>query len=167
MEADVLEADSLHTGLKSVHTACCLIHSMGTGGDFEDDDRRGGSNFAAAAREPGVQRIVDPGGLGDEQETLSKHLLSRQEVRAIPQESGAQVIEFRASIIIGSGSLSFELVQKLPVIIWLKWVVTEASAIATGDTIDGWRVEQFKPNRRLRLSAAMKQPGRAWLELDV
>ena len=150
-----------------MHTAYCLIHSMGTGRDFYDDDHRGASNFAAAAREPGVQHIVHPDGLGDEQKTLSKHLRSRQEVGTIQQESGAQVIEFRVSIIFGSGSLSFELLQKLPVIIWPKWVVTEASAIATGDTTDCWRVEQFKPNRRLRLSAEMKQSGRAWLEFDV
>ena len=78
-------------------------------------------NFADAARHAGVRRIIYLGGLGDSDEDLSQHLRSRHEVGEILRDSGAQVIEFRASIIIGSGSLSFELirtlVQKLPIMI--------------------------------------------------
>ena len=139
VEADVLDAGSLPPALEGIHTAYYLVHSMGTGKDFEDQDRRGARNFAIAAREAGVSRIVYLGGLGDPNETLSQHLRSRQEVGAILAESDAQVIEFRASIIIGSGSLSFELVrslvEKLPVMIWPKWVSTKATPIAIEDVL--------------------------------
>lgn len=139
VEVDVLDPQTLPAALDGVHTAYYLVHSMGTGRDFEDDDRRGAQNFAIAARDAGVQRIVYLGGLGDSDESLSKHLRSRQEVGEILKESGAQVVEFRASIVIGSGSLSFELVrslvQKLPVMIWPKWVSTLASPIAIEDVL--------------------------------
>ena len=112
---------------------------MGAGKDFEDEDRIAARNFAEAAKRNGVRRIIYLGGLGEEQQQLSKHLRSRQEVGHILRESGAQVIEFRASIVIGSGSLSFELiralVQKLPVMICPKWVSTPAQPIAIEDLL--------------------------------
>lgn len=139
VRGDVLERESLDEALRGVHTAYYLIHSMGTGTDFEEDDRRGARNFADAARTAGVKRIVYLGGLGQSDQSLSKHLRSRQEVGQLLAESGAQVIEFRASIIIGSGSLSFELVRslvrKLPVMIWPRWVSTRASPIAIEDVL--------------------------------
>ena len=136
---DVLQPETLASALEEIETAFYLVHSMGTGNDFEDEDRIAARNFAEAARRSGVRRIVYLGGLGDEQQQLSKHLRSRQEVGAILRESGAQVVEFRASIVIGSGSLSFELirtlVQKLPVMICPKWVSTPAQPIAIEDLL--------------------------------
>ncbi len=136
---DVLQIESLRTALAGIDTAYYLVHSMGTGKDFEDEDRLAARNFAEAARFCGVRRIIYLGGLGDEQQPLSKHLRSRQEVGHILRESGVQVIEFRASIVIGSGSLSFELirslVQKLPVMICPKWVSTPAQPIAIEDLL--------------------------------
>ncbi len=140
LAADLLEIESLRAALQNVHTAYYLVHSMGTGKDFEDEDRLAARNFATVARECGVRRIVYLGGLGDERQTLSKHLRSRQEVGQLLRESGAQVIEFRASIVIGSGSLSFELiralVQKLPVMLCPKWVSTPAQPIAIEDLLN-------------------------------
>lgn len=136
---DVLQLESLRTALAGIDTAYYLVHSMGTGKDFEDEDRLAARNFAEVARDCGVRRIIYLGGLGDEKQQLSKHLRSRQEVGQILRESGAQVIEFRASIVIGSGSLSFELirslVQKLPVMICPKWVSTPAQPIAIEDLL--------------------------------
>lgn len=136
---DVLQPETLRIALAGVETAFYLVHSMGAGKDFEDEDRIAAGNFAEAAKRNGVRRIIYLGGLGDEQQQLSKHLRSRQEVGAILRESGAQVIEFRASIVIGSGSLSFELirilVQKLPVMICPKWVSTPAQPIAIEDLL--------------------------------
>ncbi len=136
---DVLQIETLYSALAGIETAYYLVHSMGAGKDFEDEDRLAAHNFAEAAKRNGVRRIVYLGGLGDEQQSLSKHLRSRQEVGAILRESGAQVIEFRASIVIGSGSLSFELirslVQKLPVMICPKWVSTPAQPIAIEDLL--------------------------------
>jgi len=139
VEGDVTKPATLAKALEGIDTAYYLIHSMGSGEDFEDQDRSAARNFAQAAKAAGVQRIVYLGGLGDEDESLSKHLRSRHEVGNVLRESGAQVIEFRASIIIGSGSLSFELirslVQKLPVMICPKWVSTAAQPIAIEDVL--------------------------------
>ena len=136
---DVLQSETLQAALHGVETAFYLVHSMGTGNDFEDEDRIAARNFAEAAKQNGVRRIIYLGGLGEEQQALSKHLRSRQEVGQILRESGAQVIEFRASIVIGSGSLSFELiralVQKLPVMLCPKWVSTPSQPIAIEDLL--------------------------------
>ena len=118
---DVLDRASLDAALRDVSTAYYLVHSMGSAGSFEEKDREGARNFAAAARAAGVRRIIYLGGLGDSGAELSTHLRSRHEVGDILRESGVQVIEFRASIIIGSGSLSFEMVralaERLPVMV--------------------------------------------------
>lgn len=139
VRADVLDPASLEAALEDVDTVYYLVHSMGTPGDFEESDRRGAEYFAAAARHHGVNRIIYLGGLGDATRELSPHLRSRQEVGQILRTSGAQVVEFRASIIIGSGSLSFELirslVERLPVMICPRWVSTLAQPIAIEDVL--------------------------------
>ena len=113
---------------------------MGSAGSFEEKDRAGAHNFAAAARAAGVRRIIYLGGLGDSSAELSTHLRSRHEVGEVLRESGVQVIEFRASIIIGSGSLSFEMVralaERLPVMVTPKWVAVKAQPIAIVDMIE-------------------------------
>ena len=140
VRGDVLEPASLATALQNVSTAYYLVHSMGSAGSFEEKDREGARNFAAAAQAAGVRRIIYLGGLGDSSAELSTHLRSRHEVGEVLRESGVQVIEFRASIIIGSGSLSFEMVralaERLPVMITPKWVAVKAQPIAIGDMID-------------------------------
>ncbi|MGY8771421.1 MAG: DUF2867 domain-containing protein [Pirellulales bacterium] len=140
VSGDLLESETLLSALQDIDTAFYLVHSMGAKKDFEDEDRIAARNFAEMAKQAGVQRIIYLGGLGDEQQQLSKHLRSRQEVGSILRESGAQVIEFRASIVIGSGSLSFELirilVQKLPIMLCPKWVSTPAQPIAIEDLLN-------------------------------
>lgn len=140
VQADVLDEASLIAALADVDTAFYMIHSMGTEGSFESQDRVAAENFASAARQAGVRRIIYLGGLGEENKQLSPHLRSRQEVGAILRESGSQMIELRASIVIGSGSLSFELVralvERLPIMICPKWVSTPAQPIAIEDLLD-------------------------------
>jgi uncharacterized protein YbjT (DUF2867 family) len=130
----------LGPALAGVDTAYYLIHSMGSPGNFEDDDRRGARNFAEAAAEAGVRRIIYLGGLGKERDALSPHLRSRHEVGKLLRSTGVPVIEFRASIVIGSGSLSFEmiraLVEKLPVMVTPRWVSVPAQPIAIEDLLD-------------------------------
>ena len=137
---DVLDLDSLHTAFEGIETAYYLVHSMGSTGEFEEQDRVAAENFATAARKAGVNRIVYLGGLGDDSEELSQHLRSRHEVGQLLQGAGCQVIEFRASIVIGSGSLSFELVralvQRLPVMICPKWVSVKTQPIAIEDLLE-------------------------------
>ncbi len=140
VRGDVLDPASLEPALRDVSTAYYLVHSMGSAGSFEVKDREGARNFAAAARSAGVRRIIYLGGLGESSGELSTHLRSRHEVGEVFRESGVQVIEFRASIIIGSGSLSFEMVralaERLPVMITPKWVAVKAQPIAISDMID-------------------------------
>ena len=136
---DLLDPGSLASAMRGVHTAYYLVHSMGDSGDFESLDRVAATNFGAAAREAGVRRIVYLGGLGDGG-GLSSHLASRQEVGRILRSSGVATIEFRASIVIGSGSASYEivraLVERLPVMVTPRWVETAAQPIAIEDVVD-------------------------------
>lgn len=134
---DVLDRLSVESALRGVHAAFYLVHSMGSSGSFEEADRQGARNFALAAKANGVSRIIYLGGLGRDEDDLSPHLRSRQEVGRILRESGVGVLEFRASIVIGSGSLSFEmirsLVERLPVMITPKWVKVPAQPIFIDD----------------------------------
>ena len=138
MAGDVLDRDSLAPALSGVDTAYYLVHSMTTEA-FEQADRQAAQNFAAAARNAGVRKIIYLGGLGESGSGLSPHLRSRQEVGEILRSSGVCVIEFRASVIIGSGSLSFEmvraLVERLPVMITPKWVDVPAQPLAIDDLL--------------------------------
>ena len=135
---DVLDPDSLAAALKGVDTAYYMVHSMGAKAAFEVQDRIGAQNFARAAKQCGVRRIIYLGGLGGDAD-LSLHLASRQEVGDILAAEGPATLEFRASIVIGSGSLSFELIRnlvnKLPVMVTPRWVQTLAQPIAIEDVI--------------------------------
>ncbi len=138
VRGDVLDPESLAPALQGVHTAYYLIHSMGGPGGFEEQDREAALNFARAGRAAGVRRIIYLGGLGDGPE-LSEHLASRQDVGRILRESGVPTVELRASIIIGAGSLSFQmirsLVERLPVMLLPRWVRTRAQPIAVDDVL--------------------------------
>ena len=135
---DVFNPESLISALDGIDTAYYNVHSLGGKEDFEKRDRTAAENFAAAAARTGVKKIIYLGGLGKEP-GLSKHLASRQEVGRILGSSTVPCIEFRASIVIGSGSLSFEmvraLVEKLPVMTTPKWVRVLAQPIAVEDVI--------------------------------
>ena len=139
VKGDVLDRNSLNVALEGVDVAYYMVHSMGSAGAFEETDRRAALNFGQAAAAAGVERIIYLGGLGDDAESLSPHLRSRQEVGRILRESGTTVLEFRASIVIGSGSLSFEmirsLVERLPIMITPKWASMAAQPIAIEDLI--------------------------------
>jgi uncharacterized protein YbjT (DUF2867 family) len=136
---DVLDTSSLENAFRGVHTAYYLVHSMGADRDFEEEDRRAARNFARAAAIAGVRRIIYLGGLGNPDHKLSKHLRSRQETGDELRAHHPRIVEFRASIVIGSGSLSFEmiraLVERLPVMICPRWVNVQAQPIAIEDLL--------------------------------
>ncbi len=138
VEGDVLEAATLAPALAGCDAAYYLIHSMDGEGDFEDRDRRAAENFRDAAAEAGVGRIVYLGGLG-EGDDLSKHLASRQEVGRILADGPVAVTELRAAVIIGSGSVSFEmlryLTEVLPAMVTPRWVRTRCQPIAIHDVL--------------------------------
>ena len=138
VRGDVLDAASLSAALAGVETAYFLIHAMATPREFAREECEGAQNFAQAALAAGVRRIVYLGGLGSD-EGLSEHLASRHEVGRILRDSGVPTIELRASVILGSGSLSFELVralvERLPVMLIPRWVRTRTQPIAIVDVI--------------------------------
>lgn len=140
LRGDLLEYESLRVAMEGVDTAYYLVHSLGAAPDeFREKERMSARNFARAAREAGVRRIIYLGGLGSSGDTLSAHLASRQDVGALLCESEAEVIEFRASVILGSGSISFEmiraLVDHLPVLLTPRWVETLTQPIAVDDVV--------------------------------
>ena len=136
---DVLDGSQLSRAFAGVHTAYYFVHSMSSVGDFASEDRRCARNFGRAAREAGVRRIIYLGGLGDDAGGLSPHLRSRHEVGDVLRESGVPVVEFRASVVIGAGSLSFELIRslvlRLPVMIVPRWMENPTQPIGTEDVI--------------------------------
>jgi uncharacterized protein YbjT (DUF2867 family) len=138
VRADVLDADSLPAALEGVGVAYYLVHALASGGGFAGEEQDGALNFAAAAAEAGVERIVYLGGLahGDD---LSEHLRTRQEVGEILRASDTLTIEFRASVVIGEGSASFELVRGLvdylPVLVLPDWIDTACQPIAIDDVV--------------------------------
>jgi len=138
VHGDVLHPSSLRPALEGIGAAYYLVHSLGSRRSFEREELTGARNFAGAAREAGVRRIVYLGGLGSGDD-LSPHLRSRQEVGRVLRESGVPTIEFRASIILGPGSLSFEmirsLVERLPVMVTPRWTRSRAHPIAIEDVI--------------------------------
>lgn len=140
MQGDLLEAHGLDRAFASVDTAYYLVHSLGAKGDFETTETAAALNFAVAAKAAGVRRVIYLGGLCEEgTSSLSPHLRSRCRVGEILREHGVPTIEFRASVILGSGSLSFELiralVQRLPIMVTPKWVSVQAQPIAISDVL--------------------------------
>jgi uncharacterized protein YbjT (DUF2867 family) len=140
VRGDALDAASLAAALAGINVAYYLIHSMAAGqGDFAESDRVAAKNFAQAARDAGVARLIYLGGLGASSARLSPHLRSRHEVGEILRQYGPPVTEFRASMIIGSGSASFEMIRyltdRLPVMIAPKWVATRCQPIAISDVL--------------------------------
>ncbi|MDC0357392.1 SDR family oxidoreductase [Oligoflexia bacterium] len=139
VKGDLLDPNSLSQALSGVDTAYFLVHALGSHSDFEKLEEEGANNFAQAAKSAGIKKIVYLGGLGESAD-LSPHLRSRQIVGSILRDSGVPTIEFRASIIIGSGSLSFELIrsltEKLPIMITPRWVYSKAQPIAIRNVLD-------------------------------
>ena len=138
---NALEAGSLLPGMEGGEAAYYLIHSMTAGEkEFEDRDRLASENFGFAARAAGVRRIIYLGGLGKADESLSPHLASRQEVGDVLRSSGVPVTEFRAAVIVGSGSISFEIIryltEGLPVMITPRWMSTRCQPISITNVLD-------------------------------
>ena len=139
VQGSVEDAESLRTALKDCDAAYYLIHSMASKKKFAEADRSAARRFSEAAQAAGVRVIIYLGGLGSDRERLSGHLRSRHEVGAVLRESGVPVIEFRAAQIIGSGSISFEMIryltERLPVMIAPRWVNTRCQPVAIGDVL--------------------------------
>jgi uncharacterized protein YbjT (DUF2867 family) len=137
---DVLKPETLSDAMDNVDAAYYLIHSMMDSQEFHERDVTAARNFGKAASEAGVQRIIYLGGLGEPDSDLSPHLRSRQETGDVLRESGVDVTEFRAAIIVGSGSISFEMIryltERLPIMICPQWVFTKVQPIGISDVLE-------------------------------
>ncbi len=139
VRGDVLDPDTLPAALGSVSAAYYLIHAMSDSAEFQRRDLDAARNFSTAAAGAGVKRIVYLGGLGDPAEKLSPHLRSRQETGAALREGDVPVTEFRAGIVVGAGSASFEMIrdltERLPVMVCPRWVFNRVQPIAVRDVL--------------------------------
>jgi len=149
---DCLDAASLDAAMNGVTQAFYLVHSMASGAGFATRDRAAAANFGRAARRAGVRRIIYLGGLAHDADSLSTHLKSRIETGETLRDSGVPVVEFRASIVIGAGSMSFEmiraLVERLPAMICPRWVDTRTQPIAIDDVLAYLRAALELPEGR-------------------
>lgn len=139
VQGDVLKPETLPAAMQDLSAAYYLVHSLSDTTDFRKRDLSAARNFGHAAKQAGVSRIIYLGGLGNPDADLSKHLSSRQETGAALREAGVPVTEFRAAIIVGSGSLSFEIIrtmtERVPVMICPRWVYTRIQPIAIPDVL--------------------------------
>jgi uncharacterized protein YbjT (DUF2867 family) len=135
---DVADRVALDAALASCEAAYYLVHGLADADDWEEAERHGARTFAAAARDAGLRRVVYLGGLahGD---GLSPHLSTRHEVGKILAAEGPPTVELRASVIVGDGSASFDLVQtlvdNLPALVLPSWVETPCQPIALDDVV--------------------------------
>jgi len=137
---DILRPETLPAAMRGVAAAYYLVHSMAGGQGFHERDLLAARNFSEAARVAGVGRIIYLGGLGDPESELSQHLRSRQATGDMLRRAGVPVTEFRAGVIVGSGSLSFELIryliERLPVMICPRWVYTCIQPIGVRNVLE-------------------------------
>jgi uncharacterized protein YbjT (DUF2867 family) len=142
VEGNVLDAAGLPAAMAGVDVAYYLVHSMSSAAtaDYAEVDLQAARTFATAAKVAGVQRLIYLGGLGDPTANLSPHLRSRQETGAALQEGGVPVTEFRAAVIVGAGSISFDmmryLTERLPVMICPRWLGTRVQPISVENVLD-------------------------------
>lgn len=140
VQGDVLAPATLGAAVAGVEAAFYLVHSMAGAGSFEERDLAAAEHLARAAEAAGVARVVYLGGLGDASRgRLSPHLASRQATGERLRRCGPPVTELRAGIVVGSGSLSFEMIrhltERLPVMICPRWVFNRTQPIAIADVI--------------------------------
>ena len=140
VRGDISDTDAIATAMQGCAHAYYLVHSMiAAGGDYAEHDRKLAASFRDAAEQAKVQRIIYLGGLGEMGQDLSDHLRSRREVERILAEGPVPLTTFRAAMIIGSGSASYEilryLVERLPIMIVPRWVATRCQPIAVADIL--------------------------------
>jgi uncharacterized protein YbjT (DUF2867 family) len=136
---DVFKPETLSDAMHGTTAAYYLIHSMSSSDDFHQRDLIAAKNFGNAAKVSGVNRIIYLGGLGDPNSNLSEHLKSRQDTGRALAASGVSLTEFRAAIIVGSGSISFEMIryltERIPIMICPRWVFTRVQPLAINDVL--------------------------------
>ncbi|MBD3333052.1 NAD(P)H-binding protein [candidate division GN15 bacterium] len=138
---DLLDSETLAPAFDGVDIVVYLVHSMGTRDkSFEEMDRQIATGVAEAAKGQGTRQIVYLGGLGASSDSASAHLRSRAEVGDILRTSQVPVTELRAAVVVGAGSVSFQmikhLVSRLPFMICPRWVLVNTQPIAIDDALE-------------------------------
>ncbi len=137
---DVLNPASLPATVEGVHTAYYLIHNMSIGHGYIEKERVGAQNFGRAARAAGVQHIIYLGGLADPEQDIAPHMRSRIETGYLLRQSGVPVTEFRAGVIVGAGSISFEMIRFMtelfPIVVGPRWLNHRSQPIAVQNVVD-------------------------------
>ena len=139
LEGNVLNAEDLPPAMEGIDIAYYLIHNMTERQGYREQEFQAARNFGSAAKSAGVKRIIYLGALGDPGEDLARHLQSRQQTGQALADYGIPVTEFRAAIIVGSGSISFEMIryltEKLPIMICPRWVYQKVQPISIEDVL--------------------------------
>jgi uncharacterized protein YbjT (DUF2867 family) len=140
VEGDILQPGALSAAFRDIDVVYYLVHSMGSGVKiFADLDRQAALNATEAAAAAGIKRVIYLGGLGKKDIAQSLHLRSRHEVGDILRSGSVPVTEFRAAVIIGAGSTSFEMIHhltnRLPVMICPRWVYARTQPIGIDDVL--------------------------------
>ncbi|MGB2963621.1 MAG: SDR family oxidoreductase [Anaerolineales bacterium] len=155
IKGNVLQPPTLPAAMDGIEAAYYLIHSMSGGNDFHQRDLAAAKNFGNAAKAAGVQQIIYLGGLGDYEADLSKHLKSRHDTGRVLAQAGVPVTEFRAAVIVGSGSISFEMIryltERIPIMICPRWVYTRTQPIGVGDVLNYLAAALDNPGSRERV----------------
>jgi uncharacterized protein YbjT (DUF2867 family) len=137
---DVLQPDTLVPAMQGVSAAYYLVHSMSAGSGFHQLDLIAAHNFGTAAQNAGVERIIFLGGLAETTSNLSEHLRSRLQTGDTLRSAGIPVTEFRAGVIVGSGSISFEMIryltERVPAMICPRWVYTPCQPIGIWEVLE-------------------------------
>lgn len=136
--SNMFDRHSLEPALDGIQVAYYLVHSM-EGDDFENRDRAAATNFLRSAQRAGLERIIYLSGLGRADQSLSRHLRSRQEIGALLASGDIPVVELRCAVVIGSGSAAFDmlryLTERLPVMIAPRWLSTRIQPLAEHDLV--------------------------------
>jgi uncharacterized protein YbjT (DUF2867 family) len=140
VRGDVMKPSTLPPAMEGVHTAYYLIHNMSSGHGYTSLEVDGAQNFASAAERAGIEHIIYLGGLADPREEIPTHMRSRIETGKKLRDGNVPVTEFRAGVIVGPGSISFEMIrfmtELLPVIVGPKWLQNMSQPIAAENVID-------------------------------
>jgi uncharacterized protein YbjT (DUF2867 family) len=152
LQGDVMNPSTLASALEDVRTAYYLIHNMSSGHGYTERELDGARNFANAAETAGIEHIIYLGGLADTEQNIGSHMRSRIETGAVLRQCRVPVTEFRAGVVAGSGSISFEMIrfmtELLPIILGTAWMNNMTQPIAIQNVIDYLFAALTNPNGR-------------------
>lgn len=152
VQGDVTNPATLDAALNGVHTAYYLIHNMTYGHGYTSLELDSARAFAFAAQRAGVEHIIYLGGLADPEQHIAPHMRSRIETGRVLREGLVPVTEFRAGVIIGSGSISFEMIRFMtelfPIVPGPLWMRNKSQPIAIRNVIDYLFAALTNPNGR-------------------